>query len=100
MTLVVGSGAVGTAGGRARKAHPGNCPGSLAGETYSPWMAAKNHQLAGSSSALAIMARTPVAYQCKSVLPNVPPDFHALLRVYVAMVHLVTSPPAWSLGAV
>src|SRR5262245_22651621 len=67
---------------------PGNSPGSLLGVTYSPWMAAKNHQLAVLLSARAIMARTPIAYQCRSALLKVPPAFQAFLRVKVATFHL------------
>src|SRR5262249_3440147 len=64
--------------------HPGKLPGSLLGVTYSPWMAATNHQLAVPSSGRAIMARTPTAYQCRSALLNVPPEFQALLRIKFA----------------
>src|SRR5262245_62307803 len=86
MVLGVGSGVVGTVGTPGMNPHPGNCPGLLVGVTYSPWMAAKNHQLALSSSARAIMARTPIANQCRSLLLNVPPEFQALLRVKFATV--------------
>src|SRR4029450_6267 len=70
-------------------AQPGNSLGSLSAVTYSPWIAAKNHQLAVSFRARAIMARTPIAYQWRSWLSKVPPSFQALLRVKVPTVHLV-----------
>src|SRR5690242_13670138 len=57
----------------------------LAGLTYSPWMAAKNHQLAGSSSPRCIILPTPLAYHSRSGLLKSPPEFQALLRTRVAI---------------
>lgn len=52
---------------------------------YSPWIAAKNHQLDESLSARACIAPTPFAYHKRSVLAKVPPLFQAFARVYAAI---------------
>ncbi len=72
---------MGTWGGAAMKPQPGNS----AKLTYWPWMAAKNHQLLGSSRARACIDSTPLAYQNRSRFAKVPPFIQAFLRVKVAM---------------
>src|SRR5262249_35762476 len=85
------SGDVGTAGGPWMNSQSGYRSGfftyqSVLGLTHSPWMAAKNHQLVGSSSLRFIIAPTPRAYQSRSGLLKSPPCAHAFLRTKVAMV--------------
>ena len=65
------------------KPQPGN-PVS-GGSRYWPWMAAKNHQLFGSSRARACIDSTPLAYQKRSRFAKVPLFIQAFLRVKVAM---------------
>lgn len=76
---VSGTGDEGTPG---IELHPGNLISSI----YSPWIAAKNHQLCAESNERDFRTPTPLAYQRRSGLSKVPSLFHALRRVYMAMI--------------
>jgi len=61
----------------------------LWGVTYSPCIAAKNHQLDESFSFRDCIAPTAFAYHKRSVLARVPPLFHASARINLGPLELL-----------
>src|SRR5579862_2261992 len=87
--FLLGSGAVGTSFLGVMNPQSGNAGGltyhAVFGFTYSPCIAAKNHQLAGSSSERLIIFPTAFAYHSRSGFLKSPPLFHAFLRMKLAI---------------
>jgi hypothetical protein len=65
----------------------------LWGVTYSPCIAAKNHQLDESFSFRDCIAPTAFAYHKRSVLARVPPLFHASARINLGPLELLLELP-------